>query len=991
MAVSLIANSGIQFIDKKILLSEDSKPMRVKTNFFLERSKKEKGGEEVGMILPIFDDTLGFYVDPNNTSENKKPIPEDSIQTYKFKQAVQCFESRWIPIPYFRQGAFEHKLRDGPIGWARLWFGAETNSDYYNIVLAFDTKTGNDSSNYIRPEKEDSNNCIFEVAEGGDAAPLVWEEWCQEWLSNLVKERGKNAGLRSIFEADESKEVKDIHIEYVSITLFLTLLKGFSKAGAFPSVTLKDSNDDEQRVIDVDLILDIGNSRSCGLLMETSKPQEPVSFSNCSRLELRDLSIPYKKYSEPFEMRCEFVKPDFGDESATKRSGNAEQFNWSSQIRVGPEAVRMSVINSSTANISGMSSPKRYLWDDEELRVMPWFLNRSDKGHGPSLALMECFTEQGQVCGRNTPDSATNATYPRATLMKFVFMELLLHAISQINSYEFRKHHGQDFFRRQLRRIVITSPTAMLLTEKFRLRSYANDAVIALNKMMGAKAVNSDIEVLPNPDYIRPEKISDDVEPEDTRVDWGYDEATCVQLAFLYGEIHEKFMNDSDLFFRTYSHRRKILNNLKNRTFFPEKETITIASLDIGGGTTDLMICSYQHEEGASSTVLTPIPEFWEGFNLAGDDILRAITEKIIIPGFQEYLESHISASSSIEVIGSLFGKNHGGQSAHAREIRKHFANQIAVPIAQEILEYSKNESLPITKSYSDFFINYHRPQKSVELFIEENIKVAGVSDFKLEKLVWDIDPRIINQVIADVMKHTLGHLSYIIGQYKCDFLLLAGRPSTLPIIRKILLMYLPLTPERIIPLGDYQIGSWYPYSNVKGMLTDPKTCVAVGATISLVGGQLGQLMGFRLNTQQLRSRVKTTANYIGYYDEKRVRLKNQDIIFSPEKDEAEIIFHAPIMFGMRQLNDEKWRATPIYHLNYANKNIAAELAKLAPFRIVLARHPRNPELIHRIEFVERIDGGQTIQPSKFNIKLQTLPEEHGHWLDTGTFLVSQH
>ena len=982
MKISLIANSGIQFIDRKVLLNEDSKIMRVKTDFYLERSDNE-----LRMVLPVFDAEVDAYVDP----DTNKPIPEDDIRTYKFKQALQCFEGRWIPLPYFRQGAHEKKLRNGPIGWARLWFGADVNSNFYNIVLGFDTAIENAGDSYIKPTEEDRYDSVFEVADGLDTAPLVQEEWCQEWLKRLIKERGSKVGLRGIFDTNDSEEFQDVHAMYVSLTLFVTLLKGFNKANAFPSVILQDSNDDEQRVIDVDLILDIGNSRSCGILMETSKPQEPVSFSNCSRLELRDLSIPYKKYDEPFEMRCEFIKPDFGDESAAKRLGDADMFNWPSLVRVGSEAVRMSVINSNTTDVSGMSSPKRYLWDDEELRVMPWFLNRNDKDHRPRLALMECFTEKGDICERNTPDSAINATYPRATLMKFVFMELLLHAISQINSYEFRKHHGQDFFRRRLRRIVITSPTAMLLTEKFRMRSYANDAIIALSRMMGTKAIDPNMEVVPNPDYIRPEKIADDIEPEDTRVDWGYDEATCVQLAFLYGEIHERFMNDADLFFNTYAQSRKIVRNIQHGTYFPEQKAVTIASLDIGGGTTDLMICSYQHEQGAPSTVLTPIPEFWEGFNLAGDDILRAIIEKIIIPRMQESLEEYISADASAEVIGVLFGKNHGGQSAHAREIRKHFANQIAVPIAQEMLEYTKNESIPVTKSYSDFFINYHRPQRDVELFIEENFQNAGAGGFKLNQLTWNVDPDKINQVVTDIMKHTLGHLSYIIGQYKCDFLLLAGRPSTLPIIRKILLMYLPVTPERLIPLGDYQIGNWYPYSNAKGILTDPKTCVAVGATVGLVGGQLGQLMGFRLNTQQLRARIKTTANYIGYYDEKRIRLKNQDIVFSPNEDDAEIIFHAPIMFGMRQLNDEKWRATPIYHLNYSNKDTAAELAKLAPFRMVLSRHPKNPELIHRIESVERVDGGQNISPSKFKIKLQTLPEEHGHWLDTGTFLVSQH
>lgn len=983
MGISLIANSGIQFVDKKVLLGEGSKPMRARTDFYLERSE-----DELRMVLPVFDTNENAYLDPDT---NKK-IPEDNVRSYKFKQALQCFENRWIPLPYFRQGAFENKLRDGPIGWARLWFGAEVNTDSYNIVLAFDTHIGNgDSDSYLKPEKEDSFNSIFEVATQLETAPLVQEEWCQEWLKNIVKERGKKVGIRGVFDTDtDNPKVQDIHVMYVALTLFLTLLKGLKEAEAFPSITLQDSNDDEKRVIDVDLILDIGNSRSCGILMETSKPQEPVSFSNCSRLELRDLSIPFKKYDEPFEMRSEFAKPDFGDESASKRSGSDRQFFWPSLVRVGPEAIRTSVINSNTRDVSGMSSPKRYLWDDNDQRVMPWSLSKPARDHSPRLALYECFTESGSVCEPNSPDSSTNATYPRSTLMKFVFMEILLHAMSQINSYEFRNHNGQDFFRRRLRRIVITSPTAMLLTEKHRLRQYAKDAILALNLMMGEETVDSSVDVVPNPDYIRPDKIVDNIEPEDINIDWGYDEATCVQLAFLYGEIHEKFMNDGDLYFNTYGHIRKVVNNANTQSYFPDQKTVTIASLDIGGGTTDLMICSYQHEKGANSTVIRPIPEFWEGFNLAGDDILRAIIEKIVIPGIQTDLELHIDSQKAAEAISILFGRNHGGQSAKSRQARKHFANQVAVPIAQEMLDYVKYDSVVVTRSYSDFFINYNSPQRDLEQFIEETFQQLGAKDYKLRKLVLSISPKEINQVIIDIMRPTLKSLGYIIGQYKCDFMLLAGRPSTLPIIRDVLIKSLPVTPDRLISLGDYQIGNWYPYSNAKGVISDPKTCVSVGATIALVGGQLGKLMGFRIDTQHLRSRIKSTAKYIGFYDEQRIRLRNQDIVFVEGTDEAEIIFQAPIMFGMRQLNDEKWRATPIYHLNYASDEEARRLAQLAPFRMILARHSNNPELIQRIESVERVEGGKEVAASSFKIKLQTLPEEHGHWLDTGIFLVAQ-
>ena len=56
--------------------------------------------------------------------------------------------------------------------------------------------------------------------------------------------------------------------------------------------------------------------------------------------------------------------------------------------------------------------------------------------------------------------------------------------------------------------------------------------------------------------------------------------------------------------------------------YLKEKNAVRIASIDIGGGTTDVMVCEYSRDPDAHIVVLSPDPLFWEGFNLAGDDIV---------------------------------------------------------------------------------------------------------------------------------------------------------------------------------------------------------------------------------------------------------------------------------------------------------------------------------------------------------------------------------
>ena len=109
---------------------------------------------------------------------------------------------------------------------------------------------------------------------------------------------------------------------YIYLVGFLRLLNG-----AAPEVTLHASQDAE--AVPVDLVLDIGNSRTCGVLFERG------DFTRVMMLELRDLTQPWKTYRKSFDMRCVFRKADFGNDIVV---GGQRLFEWRSLMRVGDEA-----------------------------------------------------------------------------------------------------------------------------------------------------------------------------------------------------------------------------------------------------------------------------------------------------------------------------------------------------------------------------------------------------------------------------------------------------------------------------------------------------------------------------------------------------------------------------------------------------------------------------------------------------------------------------
>src|SRR5690606_15054751 len=72
--------------------------------------------------------------------------------------------------------------------------------------------------------------------------------------------------------------------------------------------------------------------------------------------------------------------------------------------------------------------------------------------------------------------------YSRRALMTFAFLEILAQANMQINSYEQRNHWGNESTPRQIRRIIVTCPTAMSRIEQMSLRKCAEDAAIMLDR-----------------------------------------------------------------------------------------------------------------------------------------------------------------------------------------------------------------------------------------------------------------------------------------------------------------------------------------------------------------------------------------------------------------------------------------------------------------------------------------------------------------------------
>ena len=194
------------------------------------------------------------------------------------------------------------------------------------------------------------------------------------------------------------------------------------------------------------------------------------------------------------------------------------------------------------------------------------------------------------------------------------------------------------------------------------MRSRVSGALQLVWSMLGIKESDSSISRRP-----------------ELTIDW--DEASCTQLVYLYSEVTQKFEGRIDTFLKLKGTPRQM------EGMSTPEPTLRLACIDIGGGTTDLMITTYR---GEANRVLHPVQTFREGFRVAGDDLVHRVVSAIIIPRLQESIEA-AGGQYVGEKLRELFGGDLGGQDQQTVQRRRQFSLRVLIPLAESVLAASED------------------------------------------------------------------------------------------------------------------------------------------------------------------------------------------------------------------------------------------------------------------------------------------------------------
>lgn len=923
--IDLVANSGIQFLDFEFDMPINLGPTDKDDDDFVPKY----------IINGQFDKVGEHYIRLGEDEyESEMDNDDDKTTIVKMIDSLNLYNGVWFSIPYYVKGQ-----NQVPTNWARARvinlsdIDERAEGGEYHVTLAFDTAVDNDNMGlHCAPTSNDINN-YFIFGSAKDASDQFINgpdgmSYVREWAKNVCEQIYPKNNSSNARRMDEIKDIwnrnNNFEKHYLNMVAFLEY---FVQPNNIKLVPFDESG--SQSIIDVSLILDVGNSRSSGILVEEDSSRADSLKSN-PQLEIRDLNAVENLYVGTFDSKIQFQQANFDFYNCSSKSSRLYAFCWPSLVRVGSEASKLAARIIGTEGKSGLTSPKRYLWqlDTSSKKKEEWQFNNSYyqiptmeknkdnefeesffvENKEPRSAIWgpiaECINNTGDARFADTgAESKMESNYSGKSTMTFMLMEIFMQAMMQMNSYHYRQSKKSAKCPRRLKSVVLTYPPSMSELEREVFRSCAYQAVGLIWKTYGYdKSPATEFKFEENKKQMFPQ-------PPEISLEWN--ETLAGQLVYIYNET-QKVFSGRQLDFVKHLRRKDADGRINeyNKEFFgsnkAEYVSARIATIDIGGGTTDLVIADYscpqaEYDKNDERKELSNLSGFLEireilkeGYKIAGDDlVLELIKTKVIEQICNNTLD-----------IAPLFAK----KTTDIKEVKKRvqLVDQVFTKIAYRII--SRLEKLSSVKpgitnvvatgSIADFIrgtddcesIDSHEQiqdhvekrakaekQEKLEIYaVDENVvdyinTYLGMDakDFLKRPLVFDIYN--LNREIANNGSYNLCNsldlLNTIVNAYCCDVLILTGRPSKIPAIRTLIESKSYLSPRRIINLHEYDCESWYPaFTLENGKIGDPKTTVVVGALLGFIKHLYpNSLENFRVNTDYLEA--GTAVRYLGVVD----------------------------------------------------------------------------------------------------------------------------
>jgi hypothetical protein len=243
-------------------------------------------------------------------------------------------------------------------------------------------------------------------------------------------------------------------------------------------------------------------------------------------------------------------------------------------------------------------------------------------------------------------------------------------------------------------------------------------------------------------------------------------------------------------------------------------------------------------------------------------------------------------------------------------------------------------------------------------------------------------------ELVDEVFGDLLFDFCESVVEHKADVVLLAGQPTKLQQIQRMVESCLPLPKSRIIPMYGRYAGTWYPYQSPDGrnpgVIVDPKSSVVVGAAVEF-SARHGMLENFAF---KMMDSAAKKSYYWGVMTESRI--DKEQVIFEqlpPDASSGGVqrmdmdVAAQNLFIGRKRRVRDDAQASPVYLLKVKRGSRLGEIDA----RVTLERQvgeDGEEELCLR-----SVDGDVDHEPAVMDenvfFEWRTLADER-YYLDTG-------
>jgi hypothetical protein len=646
---------------------------------------------------------------------------------------------------------------------------------------------------------------------------------------------------------------------------------------------------------------------------------------------------------------------------------------------------------------SFLSSPKRYMWDTDPVTKLEgspeWTMQpgtgrssntREQTLSGDLMLFFDPDSGQRDAISRSDAreawpplDAAASEEQPlrmlsaaehsRADSLTWAALAVIERAMRQINSEAWRKGNNETI-RRELKSITVTFPPGWTHAER---KAYSVAWRYARHIFYWSR---------------QPYWLGPDDAPEPPVVKLVPDEAVASQLPILFGDIYHLSQRGGEWI--------KLFGRERNGS-----RCVRVMTIDIGGGTTDTAIVEYSDLDGRRTTGahLRPRILFSDSSSMAGDKLVHQLIEHVLLPSLGRSCKTRDERDRFDRALKADI--DHKVTARHQRSI---LTRSVFVPMVVRWLEdcqsdvrdnrmgAAKQASKPIDCSRDRGLIEKQISAFNTLLAAHKvDVKLDAHQPFTVDYARVEANVREWSTVIADV------NARYV-AAFDCDLVVVSGKPSELETLRQVLKDRLPIEDHRLVFAQGYHAGSWCPGTNEKNRIEDAKMVTVTGAALYKAMEVGGIVSGWKIEFDKVENRPEPAPNYWGRYTSGQVlpgAFRADDIYLRPdENDRNGINIGDGDMIGRARF----LQVAPevVYKFRWRRERFSDDffppMAQIHIRRVTVTEDGENLATEHlELAGIEgELSDGRAVELDDVELKLQTLPSDGAHWLDSGKFEI---